>query len=81
MPKEMSVVRNSGALSSRRTSVQVRFPASYLSCVGGGGVAADDIADAFAALWTANRLFAGIAQRLPSHAIRDSHGLPMHIWY
>ena len=44
-------------------------------------VAADDIADAFAALWSAERILNGTAQRLPSESATDSYGLPMHIWY
>lgn len=44
-------------------------------------VAADDIADAFAALWSAERLLSGAAQRLPSDSATDSYGLPMQIWY
>lgn len=55
--------------------------ASVAAQVGGRGVAADDIADAFAALWSAERLLAGNAQRLPSASAIDSCGLPMHIWY
>jgi predicted RNase H-like nuclease len=45
------------------------------------GVATDDIGDAFAALWSANRLFSGSAQRLPNHQTKDTYGLPMNIWY
>jgi predicted RNase H-like nuclease len=44
-------------------------------------VTVDDIADAFAALWSAERLLAGTAQRLPEAAATNSHDLPMHIWY
>lgn len=49
--------------------------------VRGKDVAADDIADAFAALWTANRLLVGAAATLPATPQYDSLGLPMHIWY
>ena len=55
--------------------------ASVVAQIGARSVAADDIADAFAALWSAERLWAGTAQRLPSVSAIDSHGLPMHIWY
>jgi predicted RNase H-like nuclease len=51
------------------------------SQVQGKGVAADDISDAFAALWSANRLYSGIANRLPTAPQFDAYGLPMHIWY
>jgi predicted RNase H-like nuclease len=55
--------------------------ASVVAQISARSVAADDIADAFAALWSAERLFAGTAQRLPSVSAIDSYGLPMHIWY
>lgn len=55
--------------------------ASVGAQVGGRRVAADDITDAFAALWSAERLLAGTAQRLPDASATDSYGLPMHIWY
>ncbi|MCM0080861.1 DUF429 domain-containing protein [Geomonas sp. Red32] len=49
--------------------------------VRGERVAPDDIADAFAALWSANRILIGAAARFPADPALDSHGLPMHIWY
>lgn len=49
--------------------------------VRGHKVAADDIADAFAALWSANRILIGAAARLPAAPCLDSLGLPMNIWY
>jgi predicted RNase H-like nuclease len=55
--------------------------ASVVAQIGTRKVAADDIADAFAALWSAERLLAGTAQRLPDTPVYDSYGLPMHIWY
>jgi predicted RNase H-like nuclease len=55
--------------------------ASVVAQIGARSVAADDIADAFAALWSAERLLAGTAQRLPEASAIDGHGLPMHIWY
>jgi predicted RNase H-like nuclease len=55
--------------------------ASVVAQIGARSVAADDIADAFAALWSAERLLAGTAQRLPDVSTTDSYGLPMHIWY
>jgi predicted RNase H-like nuclease len=42
-------------------------------------VADDDILDAFAALWTAERIARGEAATLPEHPPRDAHGLPMEI--
>lgn len=55
--------------------------ASVAAQINSRRVAADDIADAFAALWSAERLLAGAAQRLPDVLSTDSYGLPMHIWY
>jgi predicted RNase H-like nuclease len=55
--------------------------ASVAEQIGTRSVAADDIADAFAALWSAERLLNGTAQRLPDTPAVDSCGLPMHIWY
>jgi predicted RNase H-like nuclease len=39
----------------------------------------DDIADAFAALWTAQRIVRGESQTLPLDPPFDSHGLPMRM--
>lgn len=39
----------------------------------------DDLNDAFAALWTARRIAAGLAVTLPSMPSRDSQDLPMEI--
>lgn len=44
-------------------------------------VADDDILDALAALWTAERIERGVAKTLPEHPARDSRGLPMEIVY
>ena len=43
-------------------------------------VAADDVLDAFAALWTARRIAAGTAHSLPKAPPHDRHGLTMAIW-
>lgn len=45
------------------------------------GASPDDILDAFAALWSAQRICEGNASRLPAEPDFDSHGLPMHIWH
>jgi predicted RNase H-like nuclease len=39
----------------------------------------DDIADAFAALWTARRIISGESQTVPLYPPLDSHGLPMRM--
>lgn len=44
-------------------------------------VADDDILDAFAALWTAERIAAGRARTLPEQPPTDDTGLPMRIVY
>ena len=44
-------------------------------------VSNDDINDAFAALWTAERIFNGKARIVPDVAEVDSEGLQMGIWY
>lgn len=41
----------------------------------------DDFLDACAAAWTAQRLFAGAAERLPKAVVRDSRGLDMAMWF
>jgi predicted RNase H-like nuclease len=40
----------------------------------------DDILDAFAALWTAQRIHAGCAVRIVDSDDRDEFGLPMQMW-
>lgn len=47
----------------------------------GNHFGSDDLADAFANLWTARRVQAGTASRLPAEPAFDSTGLPMHMWY
>jgi len=44
-------------------------------------VAADDVLDAFAALWSAERVASGHARSLPPVPDRDEMGLPMAIFY
>lgn len=43
-------------------------------------VGSDDLADAFAAAWTAARIRVGKAERFPRERTVDSEGVPMHIW-
>lgn len=45
----------------------------------GGGFASDDLIDAFAALWTAERIAKGVAMVLPSSPPVDRFGLRMEI--
>ena len=44
-------------------------------------VADDDINDAFASLWTAERILNGSAKVIPDHPCRDPFGLRMEICY
>lgn len=46
-----------------------------------GFAAPDDVADALAALWSAERIVRGESASLPSPAAVDSTGLGMAIWY
>lgn len=41
----------------------------------------DDLADAFAALWSAKRILEGRFASIPGHRILDGAGFPMNIWY
>jgi predicted RNase H-like nuclease len=43
------------------------------------GCTADDVLDAFAALWTAERIARGVALSFPADPPRDARGLPMAI--
>jgi predicted RNase H-like nuclease len=45
------------------------------------GAARDDILDAIAVCRTATLIAAGMATRLGPAEMRDSHGLPMNIWF
>ncbi len=40
-----------------------------------------DIHDAFAALWTAERIYSGLAEMIPNSPLIDSEGLEMAMWY
>ena len=58
-------------------------PAVFESARGslrGHRVGSDDLADAFAAAWTAARIRAGKAERLPAERTVDAEGVAMHIW-
>jgi len=53
-----------------------------LETIRGHYIARDDLADAFAAVWTASRIVKGNAERLPERWPEpvDSKGVSMHIW-
>lgn len=71
--------------SERRELISAYFGADALSAIEGSlkglKVPFDDIADAFAALWSAERYSQGKAVSLPNRHVYDSQGLPMVIWY
>ena len=46
----------------------------------GAAYQADDLNDAFAALWTARRIASGFAAVLPATSTTDRHGLRMEMW-
>jgi predicted RNase H-like nuclease len=58
------------------------FPDSFLIPLRDLRSGRDDFVDACAALWTANRIYRGVAKRLPAaeHAEFDGRGLDMAIW-
>jgi predicted RNase H-like nuclease len=59
------------------------FPASFLVRLSTLRSGRDDFLDACAALWTAERIYRGVAKRLPraEKLERDKHGLDMAIWF
>lgn len=46
----------------------------------GKGVSRDDVVDAMVACWSAERVRAGVARRLPEAVVVDGRGLRMEIW-
>jgi predicted RNase H-like nuclease len=68
----------------REVLIEARWPGVHESFLGRWlrrQVGRDDLNDAFAALWTAGRIAAGVAVRLPSaEPPRDALGLPMEMW-
>jgi predicted RNase H-like nuclease len=58
------------------------FPTSYVTTVPSMlRVGRDDFLDACAALWTAERIYRGIAKRIPAIIEYDTRGLDMAMWY
>ena len=77
--------KSSEGRSARRKLLARTFGAAALDAMHShharAGAQDDDLHDAFAALWTARRIYEGIAKCLPESTPRDSFGLPMAIWY
>jgi predicted RNase H-like nuclease len=70
----------------RRTLIEKYFGESAFDQVRSGyrfkkDVADDDILDAFAALWTAERIWRGESRYLPDRPPLDTSGLPMRMMY
>jgi predicted RNase H-like nuclease len=61
--------------------IGVGFPETFLRETPGPRVGRDDFLDACAALWTAGRIYRGIAKRIPDFPECDSRGLDMAIWF
>ena len=80
----MRYAKKTGAGENDRIAalVQGGIPKTFLEKVleklGSGR---DDFIDACAAAWTARRVSDGMAERLPSNAVRDSRGLDMAMWF
>ena len=77
--------KSADGFAIRKTLVTQHFGPSAYATVRSryrrGAVADDDILDAFAALWTAERIREGVAQQLPRDPRPDTTGLPMRIVY
>jgi predicted RNase H-like nuclease len=77
--------RNSEGESIRRSLVENHFGAGAFDEIRKNHYLKDaanhDINDAFAVLWSAERIFNGIAVVMPAEAEFDSVGLRMGIWY
>lgn len=68
--------------SARLALVEARWPGAWAEARAAHRKALvrdDDLLDAFAALWSARRIAAGTALRLPAAVMHDAHGLPMVI--
>ena len=70
--------------NERQTLIAATFgPGAFESAreaLRGHHVGSDDVADAFAAAWTASRIAAGKAERFPNERVVDAKGVSMHIW-
>jgi predicted RNase H-like nuclease len=71
-----------GREERRRFIADLFGPAAFAGAreaVRGHGVAQDDLADAFAAAWSARRILTGRAERFPEKRVVDGEGLVMQI--
>jgi predicted RNase H-like nuclease len=77
--------KSSDGKKDRRSLIQRHFGQAVYDEIRGRflkkEVPDDDLHDAFAALWTAERIGSGHALKVCPETERDSIGLPMQIWY
>jgi predicted RNase H-like nuclease len=77
--------RTKAGAAERRRLIDRHFGLAAFDTIRGrylkGQVADDDIADAFAALWTAERIATGEARAIPETPPTDGAGLPMRMVY
>jgi predicted RNase H-like nuclease len=69
--------------SERETLIEDRWPGQRAELVGqlrGSSYKPDDLNDALAALWTAERIHSGAAKQVPAEPPRDRLGLRMEMW-
>ena len=74
--------KSSAGKAEREALVEAVYGEAYRAIVGQfrrKDCGRDDVLDAFAALWTAERIAAGLAIRLPAEVVLDSCGLRMEI--
>lgn len=82
MPMQFSKKAKPGRLERERALLAgLRGAAAALDTPPPRGASHDDLLDALAVLWTADRHAAGQAQRLPEAPARDQRGLSMEIWF
>ena len=77
--------KRSDGFAARRALVERHFGADAFTRVRAqwtkSRVADDDVLDAYAALWSAERIARGVAISLPDPPLRDAFGFPMRIVY
>ncbi len=70
--------------AARRKLLAAHFGADALAALEAQparGYARDDLYDALAALWSAERIRTGVARSLPAASSRAANGVPIAIWY
>ena len=76
--------KSRGGREERERLVTKRYGTAYNDArrrLQPGTFANDDLLDAFAALWTAERIWQGRAVAFPVETEHDERGLRMEIWY